>query len=166
MTKTAAKGTDAGQGSPASSTDRIEKQLEIRAPRSRVWRAITTASEFRIWFGMDLAGEFTEGATLRGSPSNPRYAHMKVEMRVERIDAERYFAYRWHPYPNDATKDYSQEPMTLVEFILEEAAGGTQLTIIESGFDRLPADRRAEAFRANEGGWKAQIENVARHVTQ
>lgn len=154
----------AGHDAGASSTDRILKRLEIKATRSRVWRAITTASEFRAWFGMDFAGEFTEGATLRGSPSNPRYAHMKVEMRVERIDAERYFAYRWHPYPNDATRDYSKEPMTLVEFFLEERDGGTQLTIIESGFDQLPADRRAEAFRANEGGWKAQIENIARHV--
>lgn len=153
-------------GTAASTTDRIEKRMELKAPRSRVWRALASTREFREWFGMDLEGEFTEGATLKGSPSNPRYAHMKVEFRVERMDPERYFAYRWHPYPNDPAVDYSKEPMTLVEFFLEETAAGTDLRIVESGFDALPADRRAEAFRANEGGWKGQIENIARHVTR
>lgn len=149
-----------------STTDRIEKKLEIDAPRSRVWRAITSAKEFSTWFRVDLKGEFAEGATVRGAVTHPGYEHMKVEIQVQRIDAERYFAYRWHPYPNDVKVDYSTEPTTLVEFFLAESGGGTDLTIVESGFDKLPADRRAEAFRSNEGGWNGQIKNIARHVTQ
>jgi uncharacterized protein YndB with AHSA1/START domain len=150
---------------PQSSTDRIEKSLELNAPRGRVWRALTTASEFSTWFRMSLKGEFKEGASVVGAPTSPGFEHMQVEFRVQRIDAERYFAYRWHPYPNDATRDYSVEPMTLVEFFLEESAGGTTLRIVESGFDQLPADRRAEAFRMNDGGWTGQLKNIARHVS-
>src|SRR5678816_1711698 len=142
---------------PATSgTDRIEKSLELRAPRSRVWRAIATASEFGTWFGVNLDGEFAQGATVRGKILNPAYEHIKVEMQVQRIDPERYFAYRWHPYANDPKVDYSSEPTTLVEFFLEESEDRTNLKIVESGFDKLPANRRDEAFRMNEGGWNGQ----------
>jgi uncharacterized protein YndB with AHSA1/START domain len=148
-----------------SGTDRIEKKMEIRAPRSRVWRAITTAKEFQEWFRAKLDGEFAEGATIRGNVTHPGYEHLRLEMLVERIEPERYFSYRWHPYPNDPAVDYSAEPTTLVEFILEETAGGTALTIIESGFDRLPAARRAEAFRMDDQGWGGQIKSIARYVS-
>lgn len=146
------------------STDRIEKHLVIRASRARVWRAITAAEEFGTWFRMKLDREFAEGATVRGNVAIPGYEHVKVEMLVERIEAERYFSYRWHPYPIDPSFDYSAEPTTLVEFALEEAEGGTAVTITESGFDRIPLSRRAEAFRMNDGGWAGQIKNLARHV--
>lgn len=148
-----------------STTDRIEKSLELNAPQSRVWRALTTAKEFSTWFRMSLEGEFAEGVSLFGSPTHPGFEHMKVELKIQRIDAERYFAYRWHPYPNDAKRDYSKEPMTLVEFFLEASGNGTNLRIVESGFDKLPADRRDEAFRMNDGGWTGQLKNIAKHVS-
>ena len=148
----------------SAGTDRIEKRVEIRAPRSRVWRAITTAQEFGTWFRVNLQDPFTEGATIRGKITHPGYEHVTMEMMIERIDPERYFSYRWHPYAVDPAADYSAEPTTLVEFILEETGGGTAVTIVESGFDRIPLARRAEAFRMNDKGWAGQIGNLARHV--
>jgi uncharacterized protein YndB with AHSA1/START domain len=147
-------------------TDRIEKKVTLRAPRSRVWRAIATAEEFGAWFGVKLEGPFAEGATVRGKITHPGYEHLTMEMLVERIEPERYFAYRWHPYAIDAAVDYTSEPTTLVEFRLDEADGGTVLTIVESGFDRIPLARRAEAFRMNDGGWTEQAKNIERHVSQ
>jgi uncharacterized protein YndB with AHSA1/START domain len=148
------------------STDRIEKKVTLRAPRSRVWRAITETDEFGAWFGVKIAGAFAEGVTIRGKITHPGYEHLTMEMLVERIEPERYFAYRWHPYAIDPTVDFSSEPTTLVEFRLEEASGGTVLTIVESGFDQIPLARRAEAFRMNEGGWTEQLKNIERHVSQ
>lgn len=148
------------------STDRIDKQFHVKAARSRVWRAIADAGEFGSWFGIDLDRAFTPGATVRGRIRNPEYAHIKVEMLVEAIEPETYFAYRWHPYANDPATDYSTEPMTLVEFRLDETAAGTTVSISESGFDRLPASRRAEAFRMNEGGWAGQSKSLTRYVEQ
>jgi uncharacterized protein YndB with AHSA1/START domain len=148
-----------------TSTDRIEKRVVLRASRSRVWRAITTAEEFGAWFRVKLEGAFAEGATIRGRITHPGYEHLTMEMRVERIEPERYFSYRWHPYAIDATVDYSAEPTTLVEFTLEETNGGTALTLVESGFDRIPLARRAEAFRMNDQGWAGQIKNIAGYVS-
>ena len=147
------------------STDRIEKRVVLRASRSRVWRAISTAKEFGAWFRVNLDGEFAEGATIRGRITHPGYEHVTVEMLVERIEPERYFSYRWHPNAIDPAVDYSAEPTTLVEFILEEAEGGTAVTIVESGFDRIPLGRRAEAFRRNDQGWAGQIKNLERYVS-
>ena len=146
-------------------TDRIEKKVVIRASRSRVWRAITTAAEFGTWFRMELEGEFVEGGTIRGRITHPGYEHLTVEMLVERIEPERHFSYRWHPYAIDAAVDYSSEPTTLVEFILEEAEGDTAVTIVESGFDRIPLARREEAFRMNDRGWAGQIRNLEQYVS-
>jgi len=147
------------------STDRIEKRVVLRAPRSRVWRAISDAKEFATWFRITLDGAFAEGRTVRGRVTSPGHEHLKVEMLVERIEPERYFSYRWHPYATDPAMDYSAEPMTLVEFTLEEAEGGTALTIVESGFDRIPLARRAEAFRMNTEGWGGEIKNLERYVS-
>src|SRR2546422_1023374 len=147
------------------STDRIEKRVVLRAPRSRVWRAISDAKEFGTWFRITLDGDFTEGAMLRGNVTITGHEHLKVEMEIERIEPERYFSYRWHPYPKDPATDYSAEPMTLVEFTLADVDGGTALTIVESGFDRIPLARRAEAFRMNSEGWGGQIKNLERYVS-
>jgi len=147
-----------------TTTDRIEKTVTLRAPRSRVWRALTVAEEFGEWFRVKLEGPFVEGATVRGRITHPGYEHLTMEIMVERLDPERYFAYRWHPYAINPGVDYSQEPTTLVEFRLEDAAGGTVLTLTESGFDRIPLSRRAEAFRMNDNGWSEQLKNVERHV--
>ena len=148
-----------------SSTDRIEKEIVLKAPRSRVWRALSNAAEFGAWFGCKLDGAFTAGATIRGRVTHKGYEHAMMELFVDRIEPERYFSYRWHPFALDPKVDYSAEPTTLVELRLEDAPGGTLLTVVESGFDRIPASRRDEAFRMNEGGWAEQVGNIERHVT-
>jgi uncharacterized protein YndB with AHSA1/START domain len=145
-------------------TDRIEKQVVLRAPRSRVWRALSNAKEFGEWFRVNLEGAFAEGETIRGKMVHKGYEHVILELQIERIDPETYFAYRWHPYAIDTKVDYSQEPTTLVEFRLEEADGGTSLTIVESGFDRIPAARRAESFRMNNNGWTGQLKAIQQYV--
>jgi uncharacterized protein YndB with AHSA1/START domain len=145
-------------------TDRIEKSVFLRAPRSRVWRAIATAPEFGTWFGVKLEGAFAPGARVSGRITTPGYEHVIMEITIERVDPERLFSYRWHPHAVEPGVDYSGEPTTLVEFRLDEVAGGTELTVIESGFDRIPALRRAEAFRMNDHGWVEQLRNIERHV--
>lgn len=145
-------------------TDRIEKTIILRAPQARVWRALTTAEEFGAWFGVKLEGAFTPAAHVAGKITTPGYEHLTMVIIVERVEPERLFSYRWHPYAVDPASDYSREPTTLVEFQLLEVSNGTRLTLIESGFDSLPAERRAEAFRMNDGGWTEQIRNIERYV--
>lgn len=147
-------------------TNRIEKKVVLHAPRSRVWRAIAAAAEFGQWFGVKLEGAFVEGERIQGRITYPGYEHLTMEMLVERIQPESYFAYRWHPYAVNPDIDYSAEPTTLVEFHLADAAEGTALTIVESGFDLIPLERRAEAFRRNDGGWAEQIVSIERHVAE
>jgi uncharacterized protein YndB with AHSA1/START domain len=143
---------------------RIEKHFQVSAKRSRVWRAISDAGEFGTWFGMKLDRPFAPGATVFGRLTIPGYEHVTLEILVEKIEPEAYFSYRWHPYAMDPAIDYKAEPTTLVEFRLQETAGGTAVTITESGFDRLPASRRAEAFRMNEAGWAGQSKKLATYV--
>jgi uncharacterized protein YndB with AHSA1/START domain len=147
-------------------TDRIEKRVILRASRSRVWRALTVPAQFGAWFGVKIEGSFAEGATVRGKITHPGYDHLTMEIRIERLEPERYFAYRWHPYAVEPGVDYSTEPTTLVEFSLDDADGGTVLTIVESGFDRIPAARRAEAYRMNDQGWGEQTRNIERYVSE
>jgi len=147
------------------STDRIEKKVVLRAPRSRVWRALANAEELGAWFGAKLQGRFTPGARVQGPVTYPGYEHVTMDITVERVEPERLFSFRWHPDAVEPGVDYSGEPTTLVEFHLEEVAGGTQLTVIESGFDRIPLARRAKAFRDNEAGWAEQVKNIERHVS-
>jgi len=145
-------------------TDRIEKKILLRAPRERVWRALTDAAEFGAWFRVKLEGAFEAGKHVRGRVTYPGYEHLTFDVLVERIEPERLFSFRWHPAAVEPAVDYSKEPTTLVEFRLEEAKDGTWLTVVESGFDKLPAARRDEAFRMNSGGWSTQMENVRQHV--
>ena len=149
-----------------TSTDRIEKTVTLKAPRARVWRAIADARQFGEWFRVRLDGEFAVGATIRGNITYPGYEYITMEVVVERMEPERFFSYRWHPYAIDPKVDYSPEPMTLVEFTLEDAPDGTRLTIVESGFDRVPLSRRAEAFRMNSDGWSEQMQNIERYVSR
>ena len=149
-----------------SNTDRIEKQILLRAPRSRVWRALTDAGEFGAWFRVKLEGPFVVGARTTGHITYPGYEHLRMDVRVERMDAETLFSYRWHPAAVDPAMDYSLEPSTLVEFRLETVPEGTLLHLVESGFDQLPADRRETAFRMNEGGWAIQMDNIRHHVAE
>jgi uncharacterized protein YndB with AHSA1/START domain len=147
-----------------SSTDRIEKSIVLDSPRSRVWRALTDVREFNEWFGVNLHGAFSPGAVISGQITIPKYTHVTMTAHVETMEPERRFAFRWHPNAIDATKDYSDEPMTLVTFTLEEVPGGTRLTIVESGFDALPESRRLTAFTGNSQGWAAQLENIREHL--
>ena len=147
-----------------SSTDCIKKEIHLRAPQSRVWKALSDAAEFGTWFGMDLEGGFAPGRSVHGRITHKGFDHIRLEVKVERMDAESLFSFRWHPYPMDRERDYSKEPMTLVEFHLERAEGGTLLRVVESGFDQLPADRRDEAFRMNDGGWTSKLARIERHV--
>lgn len=148
----------------AQNTDRIEKQIFLRASRSRVWRALTQAEEFGSWFGVKLDGELAAQRSVTGRITTKGYEHITFELQVQQLDPESYFSYRWHPYAIDPDVDYSQEPTTLVEFRLEEVSGGTQLYLSESGFEQIPLARRAEAFRMNDGGWAEQMQNIERHV--
>lgn len=145
-------------------TDRIEKTIVLRAPRSRVWRALTTPEEFSAWFGVNLTAAFTPGARVSGRITITGYDHVTMTIVIDRVEPEHRFSYRWHPYAIDPTVDYSAEPTTLCEFTLEDVPDGTRLTIVESGFDQLPASRRDEAFRMNDGGWKGQLGNIARYL--
>src|SRR5207247_9397931 len=129
--------------STSTSTDRIDKRILLRALRSRVWRALTDAREFGAWFRVALEGPFAEGATIRGRITYPGYEHVTMEMLVERMDPERLFSYRWHPYAISPDADYSAEPTTLVELRLEEAPGATLLTIVGWGLGRVTGERRA-----------------------
>src|SRR5258708_183779 len=147
-----------------NSTDRIEKEVLLRAPRSRVWRALADAEEFGAWFGVKLVGAFAPGARVHGQITMPDHGTVTIEMAIERMDPESRMSYRWHPYAVESGVDYSGEPTTLVEFQLEEVAEGTRLKVVESGFDRIPAARRAEALRMNDEGWAQELENIARHV--
>src|SRR5271169_3922640 len=144
--------------------DRIEKRIELKAPVSRVWRALTDYREFGEWFRVKLDGPFVPGEVSRGHITWPGYEHLKWEAVVHTMEPERLFSFTWHPYSVDPKVDYSKETPTLVEFTLEPTAGGTLLVVTESGFDKIPSERRDEAFRRNDGGWAQQMENIAKHV--
>jgi uncharacterized protein YndB with AHSA1/START domain len=146
--------------------NRIEKRIELKAPISRVWRALTDYREFGEWFRVKLEGPFIPGQIARGNITYPGYEHLTWEAVVEKMEPERLFSFTWHPYAVDPKTDYSQESPTLVEFRLEEIPGGTLLLLTESGFDKIPADRRLEAFRRNDGGWTEQMKNIESHVAQ
>jgi uncharacterized protein YndB with AHSA1/START domain len=159
-----------------SSTDRIEKRVLLRAPQERVWRAISDAGEFGSWFGIELDGSFAPGARMAGrikpteadvevAKMQEKYAGMPIAFHVERIEPMSLLSFRWHPFAIDSAVDYSDEPMTLVTFTLEETEGGTLLTIVESGFDAIPLERRADAFEANEEGWGLMTQLVEKHLT-
>jgi uncharacterized protein YndB with AHSA1/START domain len=158
-------------------TDRIEKQIRLDAPLERVWRAISDARQFGAWFGVDFDGDFAAGARLAGritptkvdaevAKSQEPHAGTVFQITVERIEPMRLFSFRWHPFAVDAGVDYDAEPTTLVAFELEEAAGGTLLTVTESGFDQIPLARRAEAFTANEQGWEAQMKLIEKYLAR
>ena len=156
-------------------TDRIEKSVLLRAPRERVWNAIADSKQFGTWFGVELDAPFAPGKRVTGritptkvDPETARrqeaYKGREIEWTVDRIEPMNLFSFRWHPFAIDPNVDYSKEPTTLVVFELEDASGGTRLKITESGFDRIPIERRAKAFEANSGGWAKQTELIAKYV--
>jgi uncharacterized protein YndB with AHSA1/START domain len=161
----------------STTPDRIEKQVLLRAPRARVWRALTDARQFGSWFGVKLDGSFQAGAALRGTitpttvdpevaAQQKPYEGKSFDITVERIEPEHLFSFRWHPYAIEPGVNYAEEPTTLVEFKLTEQSGGILLTVTESGFDRIPLARRAEAFTSNQGGWAKQMELIEKYLAQ
>ncbi len=157
-------------------TDRIEKKVLLRAPRKRIWRALSDSTEFGSWFGMKFDGPFAPGACMRGviapttvdaevAKAQKEYEGMPFEITIERMEPERLFSFRWHPFAVERDVDYSAEPTTLVVFGLEEVADGVMLTATESGFDRIPLARRAKAFTANEGGWGMVVKLIEKYVS-
>ncbi len=149
-----------------TTTDRIEKHVLLRAPRARVWRALSDSKEFGTWFGAVFEQPFAPGARVAGRITIPGYEHLRLEVTIERMEPQRLFSYRWHPDATDPAADYSGEPTTLVEFTLEDAPGGTRLTVTESGFDRIPLARRAAALRSNDQGWAQQMRSITEHLSQ
>ena len=156
-------------------TDRIEKRIVLHASRARVWNALSDAKEFGEWFGVRFDGPFVAGAPLRGvivptqadveiAKLQEPYAGRAFDITVDRIEPQRLFSFRWHPYAVEPGVDYSKEPTTLVVFTLEEQPDGIRLTVTESGFDQIPLDRRAQAFGANEGGWEKQMTLIEKHL--
>jgi uncharacterized protein YndB with AHSA1/START domain len=144
--------------------DRIEKRIELKPPVSRVWRALTDHREFGTWFRVALEGPFVPGQQVRGRITWPGAEHLIMTVTVQRMEPERLFSFTWHPYAIDPAVDYSSEPVTLVELTLEAIAGGTLLTVVESGFAALPAHRRDVAFRMNDSGWSIQVQNISQHL--
>jgi len=147
-------------------TDSIEKRIELKAPVSRVWRALTDYREFGEWFRVKLEGPFVRGKVTRGPITMPGFEHVIMEANVKELQPERLFSFTWHPYAIDPKVDYADETPTLVEFRLEPIATGTLLVVTESGFDKLPAHRRNEAFRMNDKGWAGQLRNIESHVAK
>jgi uncharacterized protein YndB with AHSA1/START domain len=148
----------------SSSTDRIEKTVVLNAPRSKVWRALTDPAAFSEWFGATLKDRFVPGARVRGPVTHPGYEHLTMDITIERVEPERLFSWRWQP-GGDPDIDPS-EPTTLVVFELKEVAQGTQLTVTETGFDRIPPARRGKAYRENDEGWTGQMENIRQYLAR
>ena len=145
-------------------TDRIEKRVELKAPLDRVWNALTDARQFGEWFRVDLKGPFVVGQEAQGQITHPGYEHVTWRATVLAMEPKTRFAFTWLPYAIDPDADYSDEEPTLVEFTLAPHGDGTRLTLTESGFDKMPAHRRDEAFRMNDGGWAAQMDNIKAYV--
>jgi uncharacterized protein YndB with AHSA1/START domain len=161
----------------STETDRIEKRIVLRATHARVWRALTDSKEFGSWFGMKFDAPFSPGANLRGTimpttvdaeiaKQQKAVEGLPFDIVVERIEPERLFSFRWHPYAVDRGVDYSAEPTTLIVFELADAPEGVVLTVTESGFDRIPLARRAKAFAANDGGWGIQVKMIEKYLAQ
>jgi uncharacterized protein YndB with AHSA1/START domain len=158
-----------------SSQDKIEKQITLRAPLSRVWSAITDSKQFGTWFGCTLNGPFVAGkptdGTIQPTQVDPEVAKLQephagkpFHVVVDKIEPMQRFSFYWHPYAVEP-RAYDSEPMTLVEFELRELEPGTtQLKITESGFERVPLERRARAFTENEGGWEHQTRLLEKYL--
>lgn len=155
--------------------DRIEKEVVLRAPLERVWRAISDADQFGQWFGVRFDGPFVAGSSVTGvitptavdedvARAQEPHAGKSDTWHIVAVEPQRRLAFRWHPYGVEDGVDYSEEPTTLVEFTLSETSDGVLLRIVESGFDAIPAERRVAAFEANSEGWAAQTELVRKYL--
>jgi uncharacterized protein YndB with AHSA1/START domain len=146
---------------------KIERRVLIRAPRAKVWRALTEKGEFARWFGVEMTGTFQPGARVEMKSTHETECKGDVTwVDVQEMTPERVFSWRWHPGVTDPNLDYSREPTTLVEFRLEDAEGGTLVTVTETGFDRISLARRAGVFAQNEAGWTHQMNSLESYAGQ
>jgi uncharacterized protein YndB with AHSA1/START domain len=145
-------------------TDRIERQIRLKHPRAKVWRALTDFREFGRWFGVVFTDPFAVGSRLKGKITHPGYEHLTMDILIERLEPERLLAWRWHPGAVLPEEELAGEPETLVVFELQDAPGGTLLTVVETGFDRIPLARRASSFAENSEGWTEQMKNIEAHL--
>lgn len=145
--------------------DRVEKSLDVRAPRSRVWRAISDAREFGTWFGLgeplELQGTFEPGGRILVRWAGRR--EPELFCTIERVEPERLLAFRWVPYEIADGDDPARHPTTLIEMRLADCDIGTRLTISESGFAALPADKQYKRDQ-NGMGWAIQLQSIAQHL--
>jgi uncharacterized protein YndB with AHSA1/START domain len=146
-------------------SDRIVKVVELDAPVSRVWRALTDAAQFGRWFRVSLDGPFEPGALSTGRMTYPGFEHLPWRAVVERMEPERLFSFRWHDFDEGSGVDVADQPTTLVEFRLEPNGRGSRLTVTESGFDALPDPRRLEVLRGNTQGWDIQAGHLVAHLS-
>ncbi len=146
--------------------DRIEKVVELAAPVSRVWQALTDHQEFGRWFGVRLDNPFKVGETTTGQITHPGHEHMTWESLTEQLDHERLFVFSWPPSAIDPETDYDDDAKVIVEFHLQPSDEGTRLTIIETGFLQFPESRRLDILRSNIEGWDIQADNIAAHVSR
>ena len=148
-------------------SDRIERKILLKAPRSQVWRALANAEAFGQWFGVELSGKrFVAGERTQGQITYTGYEHLVWDVLVERVEPERVFSFRWHPYAVEPQTDYSQETETRVQFELEDMDGGTLLKVVESGFNDIPEARRLKAFRMDSRGWDEQMANIEEFLSK
>lgn len=143
----------------------IEKSIELNVPIYRVWTALTDSQQFGEWFKVSLIGPFVVDQKIHGQITHPGYEHIKFEAHVRKMEEPNYFSFTWHPYAIDETIDYASETPTLVEFNLEEKQASTLLTVIETGFDKVPNHRKKEAYEKHESGWSEQLENIQNYLT-
>jgi uncharacterized protein YndB with AHSA1/START domain len=147
-----------------SQIDHIEKSIVLNCALERVWCAISEARQFSAWMGLSDHGDFVPGTlfTAKMAPTkfNDEFAKLQepfdglqVKMTIDQIQRPRLFSFRFHPFAVDPDADYSREPMNLVTFELQEVPDGTMVTITETGFDRIPLERRAMAYEVNDRGW-------------
>jgi uncharacterized protein YndB with AHSA1/START domain len=149
----------------ANAENSIERQIEIKAPLAKVWKALTDAKSFGQWFKVDLHSDFVAGKTTKGKNTSKGF-EMDMAFHIKAITPQSYFSYAWTPYPMDQSFDYSKEEPTLVEFFLEEINSGTLLKVKESGFNKITASRRAEAIKMHTGGWEAQLKNIEKYLVE
>jgi uncharacterized protein YndB with AHSA1/START domain len=158
------------------SNDQIEREVVLRAPLERVWRAISDADEFGLWFGVRFDEPFVAGTSVTGvitpttvdedvARAQAPHAGKSDTWQIVSVEPQRRLAFRWHPYAVESGTEYSQDPTTLVEFTLTETNDGVLLRIVESGFDNIPTERRASALEQNAEGWAAQTELVRKYLT-
>lgn len=142
----------------------ITKIVDLKAPVSSVWRAVTDHREFGAWFRVELYEPFVVGKETRGHITYPGHEGVEWVSVTERMEPERVFAFSWHPNAVDPETDYSAEAKVVVEFTLEPTPDGTRLTITETGYDQIPEPRRLEALRSNQEGWNIQAGHIADYV--